>query len=161
MSVLKFTGAFLLFMATVLIGAGKYNQMCERRHTLESIISSLRLMEGVLRSSHAPLEDCFLKAGGFFTKTSSFIKDGMSPAGAVQKTASLCKTLSIRDKDALDRFASGLSAPDFEGQLLNIRALMDELSNELGDTVQNIKTKGSLMLRGSFLVGVAVFILII
>lgn len=158
---LKIVGGFLLFMATVLIGADKYNQMCSHRHTLESIISSLRLMEGVLRSSHAPLEECFLKAGGFFTKTSSLIKEGMSPEGAVKKTASMCQTLSHRDKDALGRFAEGLSAPDFEGQLLNIRALMEGLSSELSDTVVNIKTKGSLMLRGSFLVGIAVFILII
>lgn len=158
---LKFTGAFLLFMAAVLIGAGKYNQMCSHRHTLEGIISSLRLMEGVLRSSHAPLEECFLKAGGIFLQTSELIKEGMSPAGAVQKTASMCLTLSDRDKDAFDRFASGLSAPDFEGQLLNIKAFTNELSNELEDAVQNIKTKGSLMLRGSFLVGAAIFILVI
>lgn len=158
---LKFTGALLLFTAIVLIGAGKYNQMCSHRHTLEGVISSLRLMEGVLRSSHAPLEECFLKAGGVFTQASTFIKDGMSPEGAMKKTASMCQTLSHRDKNAIDRFASGLSAPDFEGQLLNIRALMDELTYELSDTAQNIKTKGSLMLRGSFLVGIAIVILII
>ena len=158
---LKFTGALLLFTAIVLIGAGKYNQMCSHRHTLEGVISSLRLMEGVLRSSHAPLEECFLKAGGIFTQASDFIKDGMSPEGAIKKIALMCQTLSYRDRDAIDRFASGLSAPDFEGQLLNIKALIDELSNELSDTAQNIKTKGSLMLRGSFLVGMAVFILIL
>lgn len=158
---LKFTGALLLFTATVLIGAGKYNQMCSHRHTLEGIISSLRLMEGVLRSSHAPLEECFLKAGGIFTQASSLIKEGMSPEGAVKKTASMCLTLSGRDKDAFDRFAAGLSAPDFEGQLLNIRVLMNELSAELDEEIQNIKTKGSLMLRGSFLVGIAIVILIV
>ncbi len=158
---LKFTGALLLFTATVLIGAGKYNQMCSRRHTLESVISSLRLMEGVLRSSHAPLEECFLKAGGVFKQASSLIKEGMSPTGAVQKTTSMCQTLSDRDKDALDRFAAGLSAPDFEGQIMNIRALSSELSSHLDENVQSIKTKGNLMLRGSFLVGIAIVILII
>ena len=158
---LKFMGALLLFVATVLVGAERYNKMCCHRQMLGSVISSLRIMEGVLRSTHAPLEECFFKTGGFFSQTATCIREGISPARAVEKTVMQCENLSKQDKDALKRFAVGLSAPDFEGQLLNIKALTDELSLRFAEAEQSIKSNGQLMLRGSFLVGAAIFILVL
>ncbi len=154
-------GAFFIFLATVLVGARKYNLMCERRHLLENIRSSLRYLEGTLRITGAPLEECFFKSGSIFRDASLLIKKGTSPRDAIRKTALSNSYLEKGDKEALFLFAEGLFAEDCEGQIKNVQALSEKINSFCAEASESIKTKGKLFLRGGVLCGAALFILVI
>ncbi len=158
---LKLFGALFIFIAIILVGTNEYTATCERKHTLKSILSSLRLMEGVLRYQCPPLEDCFRKSGGIFLNASKFIEKGLSPCDALKKTISEERFLLNEDKSALYRFANGLYIEDCDGQIANLKALSKEMALLCEDATESVKTKGKLYLRGSVLIGAAFFILLI
>ena len=157
---LKIMGAVILFLASVMIGAQKYSELCERRHLLSGAMSGIKSIEGRIKCCYAPLDECFRQAGGIFYEASQYMDKGVTPGEAVLE-ASKKRALTERDREAFALFANGLNAADREGQLSNAHLFEAQLVSRIAEAEEDIKTKGSLALKGSMLIGGAALILFI
>lgn len=157
---LKIIGGVMLFLASVMIGAEKYSVLCERRHILSCAISGIKSVEGMIKCCYAPLDECFRQAGGIFYEASQYIEMGVTPAEAMIE-ASKKPSLTELDREAFAAFANGLNAADRDGQLSNAHLLETQLVSRIAEAENDIKTKGTLALKGSVLIGGAVVILLI
>ena len=108
-----------------------------------------------------PLYECFLSGGEFFEKAALCIKSGELPSEAVRNTALVTQCLKKGDKDIILRFADGLCAYDCNGQIANIELLLREIDGSIEDASGELKTKGTLFVKGSILAAAAVVLILI
>ena len=108
-----------------------------------------------------PLHECFGEGGSFFEKALQYIVQGDSPKEAIEKVTQKTRELKKEDREVLWRFAKGLCADDCEGQIANVENLLFQIGRKSTQAEKEIKTKGTLFIKGSLLLGGAVVLILI
>lgn len=158
---LKIIGAMAVILSAMLLGMKKYNDIFERRRSLQEIFDGSIQVKNALRCICAPLHESFLCGGDFFRTASGKIKEGMLPEEAIKDTAYAIRVLKKEDLNIIERFAAGLSAQDLEGQIANIELFTKLLETEIKDATDELNSRGKLYVKGSVLTAAAVVLLLI
>jgi len=159
--VFKLIGAAAVILSSGLIGIKKYNEFYERKRILQSIRDGAQKIKNNLSCMCMPLYECFLSGGEFFEKAALCIKRGELPSEAVRNTAFVTHCLKKEDKDIILRFADGLCAYDCNGQIANIELFLREIEDRIECASLELKTKGTLFVKGSLLAAAAVVLILI
>lgn len=157
----KLSGIVITIIAAAFLGIKKYFTLRERYNILSQIKHSALQMEGKLRCMCMPLDECFTESEGLFSVAARYIEKGLIPKDAVEKACSENEYLTQADKEVLMRFAKGLGAQDCDGQIANTLLLAENIGMQIDDARNDLKTKGTLSIKGSILTAVAVVLLLI
>lgn len=151
----------MVILSSGLIGITKYNELYERKIALRSICDGAQRIKNSLSCMCAPLYECFLSGGAFFEKAALDMREGNPPGVAVRNGALGEHCLKKEDREKILRFADGLSAPDCTGQLANIELFIKEIEISMEDAAKELKTKGTLFVKGSILAALAVVLVLV
>lgn len=157
----KLVGASVVILASGLIGIKKYNEFYERKRNLQMIRDGAEKIKNNLRCMCMPLYECFLSGGEFFEEAAQYINEGYLPKDAVENAALSENCLKKDDKEAVLRFARGLSADDCNGQIANAQLFINELDKNISEADKELSTKGALFVKGSLLTAAAVVLILI
>ena len=157
---LKLMGAAAVILAAGSLGIRKYNELCERRRILVAIRSGAQSIYNNIECMCMPLDECFLTGGELFSDSAEFMRKGALPCDAVKNAADRMRVLTKEDKACIHRFAEGLCAQNSHGQIRNLKLFQSELERCIESSSKEIETKGKLFVKGSFLGGAAVALLL-
>ena len=144
-----------------MLGIGKYNSLFERKRLLQSIYDGSIKIKETIRCIHAPLDESFLSGGDFFSSASKKIKSGYLPEDAINESMLEFPALTEDDKRLIARFARGLNAEDFTGQIANIELFSEDIKRSIAQATKELDTKGRLYVKGSILSAMAIVLLLI
>jgi len=157
----KAIGSAIIILASTLLGIKKYISFFERRKLLQEIYNGSVAIRESIRCLCLPLYDCFLYGGDFFRKASEKIESGLLPGEAVNESAASYHILTDEDKQCIARFAKGLCAEDYKGQLSNLDLFIKDMEKALNQATTELNTRGKLYIKGSILTATAVVLLLI
>ncbi len=157
----KIIGATVVLLSATLFGMKKYNEIFERKRTLQEIYDGCTQVKNSLRCMCLPLHESFLCGGSFFESAAEKIANGVLPCDAVKDTAFSLHVLSGEDLRIATRFAEGLVAQDCAGQLANIERFAEALKEEIKNASLELNSRGKLYVKGSILTAAAAVLLLI
>ena len=144
-----------------MLGIGKYNSLFERKRLLQNIYDGSIKIKETIRVIHSPLHESFLMGGDFFKSASEKIGKGLLPEDAVNESMAEFPSLKEDDKRIISRFARGLNAQDFAGQISNLELFSEDIKRNISHATQELDTKGRLYVKGSILCAMAIVLLLI
>lgn len=148
-------------LAATMMGMKKYQDFFERKRILQSISDGSIKIKETLRCVCLPLHESFLCGGEFFSLASEKINEGMLPESAVNESAKRYPCLREEDRRIIARFARGLDAQDCKGQISNLEVFIKDMESALLHASAELKTKGTLYVKGSILTAAAIVLLLI
>lgn len=158
---LKLIGSAFIILASGLFGMKRYSDLYERKRNLCLLRDGAAKIENSLSGMNLPLYDCFLSAGSFFEKAAIKIGGGLLPPDALSEAVGESFYFQKEDKEIIGRFIDGLCAENTSGQIKNASRFIKELDENIKKAENDVKTKGTLFLKGSFLVAAAAVLMII
>ncbi len=158
---LKLIGSALIFLCATYMGMSKYQELYKRKRVLSGVRDGGIKIRDNLRCMCMPLYEAFLSSGEFFEIAASYIRKGQLPMEAVKEACRGSRHLNERDRECIQRFAEGLGAEDCKGQLANVEMFISEMDRCVDHAQKELKTKGTLFIKGSILTAAAVVLLMI
>lgn len=148
-------------LAATMAGMKKYQELFDRKRTLQNILDGSVKIKETLRCVCLPLHESFLYGGEFFFLASEKINEGMLPETAVTECAKQIPCLRVEERNIFERFAHGLDARDCQGQISNLEVFIKDLENALSVATAELSSKGTLYVKGSILTAAAIVLLLI
>lgn len=158
----KFFAVALVMISSCMTGVIMAKELNER----VKILKEIRQMAIYIKSDfeyRAPnLAECFENRGLLFEKAAKYVRDNsLLPKEALMKSADELKKVTDLDRRIIYSFAENLSIEDINGQIANIKWLIDSLEKQISDAESDCVTKGKLYKSTGLLAGLGIVILLL
>lgn len=159
---IKIFAVGLVMLSSCMTGVVLAKDLNERVKTLKEIRQMAIYIKSDFEYRSPKLADCFAHRGSLFGKASRYMEEGsLLPEEALKKSADELKSIKKDDRIIIYSFADNLSVEEVNGQIANVKWLIEALEKKIKDAEYECTTKGRLYKSTGALTGLGIVILLL
>lgn len=159
---IKIFAVGLVMLSSCMTGFILAKDLNERVKVLKEIKQMAIYIKSDFEYRSPMLADCFEHRGSLFGKASRYMEEGaLLPEEALKKSADELKSITKEDRTVIYSFADNLSIEDVNGQIANVKWLIETLEKRIKEAEYEYTTKGRLYKSTGALTGLGIVILLL